>query len=574
MLQKPPSCDGCPLRDISTGFMRPALAAHPYGVALLGEALGEDEAEQGAPFVGRAGFRLTRLIEWAGLDRGRFDIYNAAWCRPPGNALEGTPYELPSIAHCQAAHWGALMARSRVVVPMGNVATGTLVGRKGILGIRGYIYPGPAGVHVIPTVHPSFIQRGQSRWSAAFINDIQKAVTIARDGVPIQFTRYLLDPSPMEAYGWAKRYRAELERDPRVRLAFDIETPGKGDDEEDVDTDSDAPDRTWNIERIGFSYAPLTALSIPWAPEYRAAIALVLGSPGDKVVWNAGFDVPRIRRAGVEIGGTIHDGMVAWHILHSDLPKRLAFVATFATPYQPAWKHLSGSQPAFYNATDADVEWRCMEHIDRELRRVGLWEVYERDVVALEPILVHMHSEGMRIDPAVRLDRALKLQAQIDEVVDKMEGAVPLEARRIEHVYKAEPRDTTGLLTRPCVRAVKCCRSCGIPNPRKDHFRHLVKRVNPCDGAGTIVREVEGTEYYRLSEFTPSREQLVRYNQSLHRPLPMTWDKKAGRRKVSFGEKQIKEQMVRYPLDPLYPLVLQYRSLDKIAGTYIGRPSD
>lgn len=54
----------------------------------------------------------------------------------------------------------------------------------------------------------------------------------------------------------------------------------------------------------------------------------------------------------------------------------------------------------------------------------------------------------------------------------------------------------------------------------------------------------------------------------------MTWDKKQGKRKVSFGEKQLKEQMVHFPLDPLYPAVLRYRSLDKIAGTYIGRPVD
>jgi len=91
VLAKGPGCSGCPLRYTSTGFMLPSLSTTPggYGVALVGEALGAEEAEAGSPFVGRAGFKLTRLLEWAGLDRKLFDIYNCCFCRPPNNRLEG-----------------------------------------------------------------------------------------------------------------------------------------------------------------------------------------------------------------------------------------------------------------------------------------------------------------------------------------------------------------------------------------------------------------------------------------------------------------------------------------------------
>ena len=52
-------------------LFNPTLASgrQPYRVALVGEAPGESEAEQGRPFCGKAGFKLTRLIEWAGLER-------------------------------------------------------------------------------------------------------------------------------------------------------------------------------------------------------------------------------------------------------------------------------------------------------------------------------------------------------------------------------------------------------------------------------------------------------------------------------------------------------------------------
>jgi len=29
--------------------------------------------------------------------------------------------------------------------------------------------------------------------------------------------------------------------------------------------------------------------------------------------------------------------------------------------------------------------------------------------------------------------------------------------------------------------------------------------------------------------------------------------------------------IIKYPLDKLYPIILQYRELDKLAGTYVGR---
>lgn len=569
MLTRPSACRGCPLDSISSGFMKPDTGTN--GVLLLGEALGENEANEGRPFVGKAGFKLSRLLEWAGFDRKDFSIANAAWCRPPDNKLEGTSYELPAIAHCRTAHWGKLLASHRVIVPLGNVATNAMINRKGILSIRGYVWPGE-GYHVIPTVHPSFLNRGMSKWSSPFINDIQKAVTLARVGMPPQVTNYLLDPSPMQAYQWAQRYREALRNDPSIRLAFDIETPGKPEDDDETDTDSDAPDRTWNIERISFAYRPLEAISFAWAPEYMAAVKMALEGPGELVVWNAGFDVPRLQRCGIRFGGLIHDGMIAWHILHSDLPKSLRFVATFTCPWQPAWKHLSGAKPALYSATDSCVETRSMTVIESELRKTGLWEVYERDVLELDPILVHMHDVGMPVDEEVRIDRAVKLATVQAEVYGRMAECVPIEARKIEKVFVKTPKDTTGLCVRPGSRIVPCCARCGYEKPGKPHFKCYKKKVNVCAGAGCTQRTCDIDEWYRLADFTPSRDQLTRYHQWLRRPLPTVWDKKAGRKKVSFGEEQLRTMIERYPTDTLYPAILEWRAISKLASTYIGYP--
>lgn len=575
MTPHPETCTSCALDTLGTGFMEPALAEAGYGVALVGEALGKDEAEASAPFIGRAGFRLTRLLEWAGLDRSRFDIWNTVWCRPPHNQLEGMDYAQAAITHCRQHHWDRLIGRARVLVPMGNVALNALNGQKGILKLRGYITPGPQETHLVPTVHPSFIQRGQSKYSAAFIHDVQKAVTLAEDGMQFYPKQYVIDPPAEVALQWAHTYTAYLAAHPTVRVAYDIETPYKSDDEEDLGRD-------WRdnfIWRIGFSYQRNEALTVPWTPPYIPAIRHILESEGEKVVWNAGFDTPIIRSNGVEVRGMIHDGMVAWHILHSDLPKKLEFVATFTCPYQSAWKHLSGRSPGLYNCTDADVECQSMEVIEAELRKVGLWEVYERDVVQLEPILTHMHHAGMPIDAEVRQDRAGKLAEKQQALIREAEASVPHETRNWspKDGYKKSPKDTTGLITVRVEDTVRRCSFCGVVSPPKSHFktykRLTAKRPqNPCHEAGIQTQREVVERYARLTPFKISREQLVRYQQHTRRQIPTMYDKRTQSRKVTMDRKAVQKLAQKYPTDPLYRAVLEYRILDKIAGTYIGRP--
>lgn len=548
--------------------MSSTISQRPYGVLLVGEALGEQEANLGQPFVGKAGYTLTRLIEWAGLDRGRFDITNAVWCRPPSNKLEGQPFEYQAIAHCRNAHWGRLLPSYRVIVPMGNVPLYALTGRKGILKARGYV-EGGEGYHILPTLHPSFIQRGQSKYASAVISDLQKAVQLAERGLPSTTLSYTLDPLPHQALKWAQEYREILRREPHTKLAYDIETPGKGEDEGEVDDD----DPTYTIWRVGFAFSPFHALSFPWKPEYMAAVRLLLEGDGEKVVWNAAYDNPRLAAAGVRIGGVIHDGMVAWHVLHSDLPKGLGFVATFTCPWQPAWKHLSHASPAFYNATDADVELRSMLAIEEALKAAGMWDVYQRDILDLDPILVHMSKEGMPVDEEVRFDRATKLAAKLDTTLSALSALVPHEARNIEHVYVKPPRNVEGLYVRPAQRTVPTCERCGLLNPTKPHFRVLKKKPNPCGGAGICMKEVGVDEYYRLQDFTPSRNQIIRYNDVLGRATPRIRDKKSGTMKVTTNDKALKELMRKFPDDSFYPLVVEYRELQKLQGTYIGKPA-
>lgn len=575
------NCEGCPVAPPEQ-VMAPSLAGEgSYRVALVGDMLGKDDG--GMPFGGKAGFNLTRLIEWAGFDRSRFDIWNTIWCVPPQDCRD----RLEPVYHsCRERYWERLLDRVDVVVPMGNIAMQAFTGKKGVLDLRGYVTRGLGTTHVIPTVHPAFIRAGQSRYSAAFIHDLQKAVQLAREGLPIQPTNYMIDPLPVQALEWAKSYLRALDADPNLKLAYDIETPYKDEDESDSDDEEVTTDYT--IWRIGFSYAGLSALTVPWTPPYFPVIKMILESHGLKVVWNAGFDNPRIRSKGIAINGTIHDGMIAWHILHSDLPKGLGFVATFTCPWQHEWKSLSGKAPGLYNCIDADVEWRSMEVIETELKRTGLWDVYIEDVVELDPILLYMTEQGMPVDSHVRLDRAVKLDDRLQEVKHEIEKLVPTETRTYKPKagYVKPPGEIDASFISIDVDVeVSRCSECGVAGPTAPHFtkrtlaiagtpgrKKTDRRSNPCFGAKKVSAVETVQRYAKLDSFTPSRNQLIRYQQHFGRFIPMTWDKKAKRRKISLNAKGMKELIRRYPDDPIYPLVLEHRELDKLAGTYIGRP--
>jgi uracil-DNA glycosylase family 4 len=52
---------------------------------IVGEAPGQNEDQQGLPFVGAAGQLLNRLLASIGIERDEVYITNILKCRPPGN---------------------------------------------------------------------------------------------------------------------------------------------------------------------------------------------------------------------------------------------------------------------------------------------------------------------------------------------------------------------------------------------------------------------------------------------------------------------------------------------------------
>jgi uracil-DNA glycosylase family 4 len=121
-------------------------------VMLVGEAPGEQEDNQGRPFVGAAGKLLTELLESIGLRRDDVYITNVVKCRPPNNrpprkdeAQACRPYLERQIA----------LMRPRVICPLGNSAIhGLMKTEESVTGLHGIPFEVDS-VTYFPLYHPA-----------------------------------------------------------------------------------------------------------------------------------------------------------------------------------------------------------------------------------------------------------------------------------------------------------------------------------------------------------------------------------------------------------------------------------
>jgi len=135
------------------------------GIVFVGEAPGEEEDNQGRPFVGRAGKLLDQLIDRIGVKRSDVFICNVLKCRPPGNR-DPQPDEIACCKEYLLAQLDTI--RPRVICTLGRHAYNTLLEVDApITRIRGKMTTF-RGVPLLPTYHPSYLLRSQSKISEAW----------------------------------------------------------------------------------------------------------------------------------------------------------------------------------------------------------------------------------------------------------------------------------------------------------------------------------------------------------------------------------------------------------------------
>lgn len=598
-LAHPSECRGCPLDEKGDGY---APADGPAGAWLLlvGESLGAVEAITGRPFMGDAGGMLTRLLRLLGWSRDAIRIDNTVRCRPPNDWFdERAPWYRGALAHCPYLERETLSAGPEVVVPMGATALRRVLGLEHYTKVRvqdfhGAILRDPTDRYwVVPTFHPSFLQRGAHNLIGTVLWDLQRA-ELARSGPPPRTGTLLIDPPIDQFRAWVDQVVAARTQDPAAfPISSDVETPDKagGRDEGEITAD----DRSFQILRQNFSCHPDEGLTVPHVDPYLGEIRRLYASPGPIWQWNREYDFPRLVSAGqlTEADSVkVIDLMWLWHVLQSDLPRGLGFVAPFYSDWGP-WKHLADSQPAEYGGVDGLQTHRVGFGLYRDLQAQGIFETALRHVHDLySRVLRPAQLVGVQIDRPALLIFKEELAGKARRVLQTIQTSVPedlqpltpkqgltrkpladvlhakasaftrkgtVRAGRPVPEIKQELYAKAELVERIVLREVLACAGCGAVDIQRRH-RCAAKDQTPA----VDLQVASVTRWYWREPFNPdSPTQVLAYIKARkHSP---------GRAKKTGKDSTDRETLKRLTRtgDPFYSAVLDYRAIAKVKGTYV-----
>jgi DNA polymerase len=153
--------DGCALKFEGARQAVFSRGAPDAPVMVIGEAPGAEEDQQGAPFVGRAGKLLDKMLAAAGLE-GRVFITNTVYWRPSGNRTPSPQEQLICSPFLERAI--ALVNPKFLLLAGGASAKALLQRPEGILTLRGRWFDWRSAdesqsVPALPTLHPAFLLR-------------------------------------------------------------------------------------------------------------------------------------------------------------------------------------------------------------------------------------------------------------------------------------------------------------------------------------------------------------------------------------------------------------------------------
>jgi DNA polymerase len=171
------NCQRCQLHETRINTV-PGVGMSPANWMFIGEAPGQNEDQQGLPFVGRAGQLLDAMIAALRMQRSDVFIANTLKCRPPGNRdpLPAEVTECEPFLHRQLA-----VVKPAVIVALGRISAQLLLKSSEPLGkLRGRVHQyGNTGIPLVATYHPAYLLRNPQQKSRAW-KDLLLAQSIVK----------------------------------------------------------------------------------------------------------------------------------------------------------------------------------------------------------------------------------------------------------------------------------------------------------------------------------------------------------------------------------------------------------
>ena len=402
-------------------------------IALVGEALGEEEQKRGRPFVGKAGNRLDLLLQVAGINRSRCRIENVVKERPYDNDISqfiqfnrnGTVSTTPEYDRYEQELYQALSnTTAKVIVPLGRVPLYALTRKTSIMKWRGSILTsrfvdihGYGYTKVVPTIHPSATLR-MYLYQYPAVKDLMRVLSESTDPEPNLPKRNIyVRPNFHEAMAYLEDC-ANFDK-----LGFDIEV------------------MFGEVSCFAVAKAHDDVMCIPlihrgmreyFDPEQETHIWLALaklleneniGIVGQNLSFDSTF---LLNRFGIKTK-SMEDTMVKAGVQFPDLAKGLDFLTSIYTrePYykdegKEYFKHAYDDEAFWrYNGLDASVVLEIAPKQDEELITGRNVETYKRQVSTI-PALVYMGTRGIKVDRESLKRESLEAGVKIAEKEEEL----------------------------------------------------------------------------------------------------------------------------------------------------------
>lgn len=153
-------CTCCPL---SRTRHRPVMGRgnNQADIMLIAEAPGEQEDQQGIPFVGKSGEILDSLLRDCGLDRKEIYITNILKCHPPRNR---DPREEEKEACFPYLKYETFLLKPKIIVCLGRVAAQRIISPDFKITRQHGTWTCRKNCALTATYHPSAILRDPSKY--------------------------------------------------------------------------------------------------------------------------------------------------------------------------------------------------------------------------------------------------------------------------------------------------------------------------------------------------------------------------------------------------------------------------
>jgi len=168
-------CTKCDLCKTRTNAV-PGKGNFQSDVIFVGEAPGKNEDQNGEPFIGVAGKKLSAALDDAGISRDDIYITNIVKCRPPNNRVPTTNERDTCKEYLKQE---IAIIKPKLICILGNTAFNSILGGSEITKYRGKVVRKDNLLYFL-TIHPAATIYNQ-KLIDVLKNDIVKLFDLIRD---------------------------------------------------------------------------------------------------------------------------------------------------------------------------------------------------------------------------------------------------------------------------------------------------------------------------------------------------------------------------------------------------------